>query len=381
MAMTEKQIADTSLTEENRVPLVSVIVPVYNAEKYLDTCLNSLINQTLSNIEIICVNDGSTDHSADILKKYASEDPRITVLSHENRGQGRSRNAGLAVARGKYVMFIDSDDYFELDSCETVVREMEAESADVLMFCNYLEYGTTMLPQLPLGDEKRVFKNGESQSYLFRRLVGFVGEELRNPEKQDKLSSACMKSYRRDMLSEHKILFEDNKIIGTAEDVLFNIDVFSVANKCIYVPTVLYHYIRTNDTSFTTKYRENLHIKHNAFMEAIRKRISSNEYALAHAELFQQALQNRYAISIISLGLFETNCPCSGSEKVKKIKTLMNRPGYRQAVKQLPLRPLAIYWKVFFLCVKARAAWAVTVLLLTIQSLRKRRKKANRSQA
>ncbi len=364
--------------EKKREPLISIIVPVYNAEKYLEVCLDSLQNQTLDQVEIICVNDGSTDHSLDILSQYASKNPKITVLSHENKGLGLTRNAGLAVARGKYVMFVDSDDYIELDSCETVFREMEAESADVLMFCNYLEYGSTRIPQFPLGNERQIFDNGRCQSFLFRHLVGFIDDELRNPEKQDKLSSACMKCYRRDMLRDCKIFFEDNKIIGSAEDVLFNIDVFAVADTCVYIPTALYHYIRTNDMSITAKYRENLHVKHDALIDAIQKRISVSKYASAHTEIFQRALQNRYAISIISLGLNEANCPCSFWGKVKKIKTLMNRPGYRQAVKQLPIRPMASYWKVFFVCVKMRAAWAVTLLLTAIKSLRARRKKVKK---
>lgn len=364
--------------DTTREPLISVIVPVYNAERYLDGCLGSLQSQTLDRIEIICVNDGSTDGSEEILRRYASRDPRFVVLSHENRGLGRTRNAGLAIARGRYIMFVDSDDYIELNSCETVFREMESESADVLMFCSYLEYDHTMIPQRPLGDQRRCFENGESQSFLFRHLVGFVGGELRAPEKQDKLTSACMKGYRRGMLTDHGILFGDNRVIGSAEDALFNIDVFAVADKCVYIPTVLYHYIRTNEASITTVYREKLHEKHARFMEEIRKRIKENAYAADHAELFERAYRNRYAISILSLGLNEANCDCSFGGKVKKIKILMNRPGYREAVKQLPLRPMAGYWKVFFLCVKMRAAFAVTLLLTAIKSLRARRKKVKK---
>ncbi len=97
---------------------VSIIVPVYNSEKYLKKCLDSLVNQTLKDIEIIVVNDGSTDQSQSIIKKYASQDKRVKLINKKNGGQASARNLGLAQAKGEYIIFIDSDDYAEEDMCE-----------------------------------------------------------------------------------------------------------------------------------------------------------------------------------------------------------------------------------------------------------------------
>ena len=96
-------------------PKVSVIIPVYNVEQYLRECLNSVIKQTLKEIEIICVDDGSTDNSLDILKEYAEKDHRITIITQKNLHAGVARNAGLSIAKGEYLSFLDSDDFFELN--------------------------------------------------------------------------------------------------------------------------------------------------------------------------------------------------------------------------------------------------------------------------
>ena len=97
---------------------ISVIVPVYNVEKYLKKCLNSLINQTLNDIEIICVDDGSTDSSIEILKEFELKDDRIIVISQKNEGAATSRNKGINLAKGEYISFVDSDDWLELDAFE-----------------------------------------------------------------------------------------------------------------------------------------------------------------------------------------------------------------------------------------------------------------------
>lgn len=99
-------------------PLISIIVPVYNTEQYLSKCLDSLINQTYKNIEIICVNDGSTDNSADILNEYDKKDKRVRMISQKNCGLSATRNTGLKNCCGEYVMFLDSDDWIDFDTCE-----------------------------------------------------------------------------------------------------------------------------------------------------------------------------------------------------------------------------------------------------------------------
>ena len=116
---------------------VSIIVPVYNVEKYLSKCLESLINQTLKDIEIICVNDGSTDNSLSILKEYANKDSRIKIIDKQNEGVSVARNTGIEVATGEYLIFVDSDDYLVENACEKALNTIEHNNSDICIFGHY----------------------------------------------------------------------------------------------------------------------------------------------------------------------------------------------------------------------------------------------------
>lgn len=120
-------------------PKVSVIVPVYNVEKYLRQCLDSIINQTLDDIEIICVDDGSTDGSLSILREYTNKDSRIYILQQQNLRAGIARNNGLKIAKGKYLSFLDSDDFFELDMLEKMYNKAEEDKSDIVI-CSWNSY-------------------------------------------------------------------------------------------------------------------------------------------------------------------------------------------------------------------------------------------------
>ena len=117
--------------------LVSVIVPVYNCERYISACLDSIINQTLRDIEIVCVNDGSTDSSLDILKSYATSDSRIVVIDQDNMGPGGARNTGLYNSSGKYVIFIDSDDYIDSTMLEKLCTISEKNITEITICKSY----------------------------------------------------------------------------------------------------------------------------------------------------------------------------------------------------------------------------------------------------
>ncbi len=122
---------------------VSVIVPVYNVEQYLSACLHSCVNQTLYDIEIICVNDGSTDGSLAILQAFAQRDHRVKIIDKPNGGLSSARNAGIDQANGEMIMFLDSDDYLSLNACERVWTETLEAPTDVIIF------GTRIFPNSP----------------------------------------------------------------------------------------------------------------------------------------------------------------------------------------------------------------------------------------
>ena len=122
------------MTWSENMPKVSVVIPVYNVEKFLKECLNSIINQSLEDIEIICVDDGSTDNSPKILKEYSLKDNRIKIISQENGGHAVATNNGMALANGKYLYLMDSDDILELNALEELYEYAENKNVDFVLF-------------------------------------------------------------------------------------------------------------------------------------------------------------------------------------------------------------------------------------------------------
>lgn len=353
-------------------PSISIIVPVYNAEKYLCKCLDSLLEQTISNIEVICINDGSLDDSQNILQTYASKDRRVIICSQTNQGQGIARNKGLDMARAPFVMFVDSDDYLEKNACEIALKEIQESDVDVVIFCNNLEYADKQIPQYVLGQERRVFTEEETKTLLLRRQLGLVGKELKCPETQDKLSPVCTKIYKTDLIRQHNIRFVSNQTVGPCEDSLFNIDYLLVASKSLYIPMVLYHYIRTNASSSTSVRKEKLNERFDSFFRLVRDRIEAAELSNDQRIQYNKALNNRYAISMIQLGLNSVVDQASFSEQKKRVKELLTRESYQTPIKRLSVWHMKLHWKIFFLLAKCRNSLLLTLLLRIIQKIRQR---------
>ena len=114
--------------------LISIIVPIYNSEKYLKQCLDSLLQQSYTNIEIICIDDGSKDCSSEIVEEYMRYDNRVKLIKQENAGVSRTRNNGINYAQGEYIMFVDSDDWIDLNTCETALNSIIINDADTVMW-------------------------------------------------------------------------------------------------------------------------------------------------------------------------------------------------------------------------------------------------------
>ena len=190
------------------MPKVSVIIPVYNTEKYLEKCLESVCNQTLSDIEIICINDCSTDNSLEILNRYAADDERIKIINFpENRGAAAARNAGIDVATGEYIGFVDSDDYPDLDFYEKLHNRAKETGADVA---------------------KGNYKSAKD---------GYVDEYLNEKIKEDKNNFAyayCSAIFKRDIIIKNNLCFPD---LSDMEDPVFTINFALAANKVEIVDT------------------------------------------------------------------------------------------------------------------------------------------------
>ena len=219
---------------------VSIIVPVYNVEKYLDECILSILNQTYRDIEVLIVDDGSTDESGKKVDDYSLKDDRIKAFHKENGGQALARNLGLKNATGKYICFIDSDDYYEPDFVEKVVNALAGNDADMI-FCNYYSCYTDR--DVP-GSRLREIENGKvftPDKYLYL-LYAFSGV----------YSYVWNKIYKKE-------IFEDLEFQQMlCEDAQIMLSVCDRCKKIVFISDVLYHYRRRKSSAVNAKHESML---------------------------------------------------------------------------------------------------------------------------
>lgn len=229
-------------------PMVSVIVPIYNAEKYMYKCIESIQNQSLKNIEIILINDGSTDNSGTIADEYAKKDKRIKVIHQENSGPSVARNKGIEIATGKYIGFVDIDDYIEPTMYEELYNSAYYKNIQVAM-CGYIEKY--------LYDESYMVVKSNLQSNKVYDEEGIKKNIISTFAKNENYGfySMCNKIYLREWLVNSSIKIDINRDHG--EDWWFNINVLSKISSFIYIDRQLYNYVHVNPNSLMFKYREN----------------------------------------------------------------------------------------------------------------------------
>lgn len=227
---------------EDNNPLISVIVPVYNVQKYVDRCIKSLINQTYQNIEIILVDDGSTDKSSDICKRYNNKYPNIIYYRKKNGGLSSARNMGLSLASGQFLMFVDSDDYVDNDYCISAVENQSQFNADIVIFGYYRE-STTTSTYLTLGNKSRRLSAGDASTDLIND------------------SYAWNKLYRKE-------LFQDvHYPVGkTYEDGYTTYRLYDKARVISYCAHATYHYVETGQSIVSSKSADNIRDQYGAIV-------------------------------------------------------------------------------------------------------------------
>ncbi len=346
--------------------LISIIIPIYNSEKYLKKCLDSLTNQTYTNLEIICVNDGSTDTSGDILAQYEKTDSRIKIITIPNGGISNARNTGNNYVTGQYIMYIDSDDWIEPQTCEKALIAAKNFNADVV-FWNYVrEFDSASKPQYIYGNTDKIFETKAQIEQLRQKFFGPYGEELANPEKLDSIVTVWGKLYRSDLIINNKVSFINTKEV-VAEDLLFNVYAFSNVQRAVYLSDCFYHYRKTNLKSFTKKHSSNFMYRLTALYDYLEKYIVDNSCS----QTFTSALNNRQCLNIIGIGMNLLQSDNSINKK-KEIKKILCCDRFINASKTLSLKHFPLHWKIFFLLVKLKFSYGVYIMLKLIRYLKNR---------
>lgn len=228
----------------NKIPKVSIIIPVFNPGKLLHRCLNSVINQSLKEIEVICVDDGSSDDSPKILDEYAKNDSRIKVFHQKNKGAGFSRNKAINESDGEYIMFVDSDDWIDKDMCKKLYNHAQKLNSDLVVF-------DALWHTLDGINEFKFFSSNEFKenykSFIFNYRF------IKNKIMLGSYGVIWSKFYKSSFIKDNDIQFPQHKIYN---DVEFHFKTTLLAKSITYFPEPFYHYIRLGQPSLQTTFRE-----------------------------------------------------------------------------------------------------------------------------
>lgn len=358
--------------------MISVIIPVYNAEPYLNRCIDSVLASAYSDFEIILVNDGSTDRSPDICRAYARNDSRVVFLSQENRGVSAARNRGLEAARGEWIVFLDSDDFIT-DDYLSLTADKAYGQQDLILF-RFAKHassasrptpgetdcglsgtadsglsGTTacadavhLSPDFATGSDAIVpdrapnVRDGQSagssseKAFLYRgrEMLDLISRILVPRPLAESCSpdfrTPCARAYRRSLIERYSIRFSPDIRIG--EDLLFNLEYQLRAKSCAYVPKTVYFYDIHGDSS-SHHFNPGLRQNHGRLLEAVREALEKNGmFPRLQRDYCSYALENLTYVLIREI--FSPLSTRKYRESRRLCREMRRSPLYRQAMRQ-----------------------------------------------
>lgn len=293
---------------------VSIIIPVYNVQAYLKKCLDSVLNQTFKDIEIILINDGSTDDSLNICEEYSKRDNRIKIIDKENEGVSKTRNLGLLRAQGEYISFIDSDDWVEPNMIEELYNSAISNNAEFCM-CNYIKESNSKSLYIDSGTYKKVLEGNDIKNYLLIPLI-----EREDNQKEHILAGfrgPWGKLFKKDIIEKYNIKFKKDLIIG--EDFIFNLEILACTKKVVINEGFYYHYL-TNDNSATMRYKKD------CWNSIYRNTILYLEDFLKKNKLYLEAKDkvNKLIIKYFLMSIMNEGRKDNPKKIIEKINTIRN---------------------------------------------------------
>jgi len=297
---------------------ISIIIPVYNVEDFLPKCLDSVINQTYKNIEIIVINDETPDNSQRIIDEYIINDNRIVSIIHKkNKGLGGARNTGINVATGDYIFFLDSDDWIENTAIETLIDEIKKNNSDIIKFGRINKYPSLEEIWLP-SHKNNICKNGWND----------ITESLKN---RNFNSICCTNIYRTELIQQNKIIFPEKLLF---EDFYFTIQTHIYAKKISYIDKPLYYWRKEREGSITFNINDR-------DIEVCKSIQLVEEFLIKkNRNDILNSSQYHFLIYTWSAGTTIYRYLKTKSEKKKKnriIKYIVENMYFRQSLKKIPL--------------------------------------------
>ncbi|MFR1824095.1 MAG: glycosyltransferase family 2 protein [Clostridium saudiense] len=310
---------------------VSILIPVYNTEKTLSRCLESVINQSLEEIEIIITNDGSVDGSQSIIDNYIKKDNRIKCFYQENSGLGATRNNGIEIARGEYIAFLDSDDYVDLDYYEKMYEIAKIKNADMVI-SGYVERYRDKSKDRIVG-----FNNLNKEEYCIDVLNGNIAGFSWN------------KLYRRELINKNKLKFPLRSELENVEDQYFTIRCLLLANDIVFMDKSYINYC-INVNSIVQSYQPTLIKDVIKLYDKNLKFVKENSNCTSYIEAMNENLV-KSIISIIN-NEFKVTRKCSNNEKLKSIKSILEYHQYCKIIASVRLKNLSTLDKIYYILLK-----------------------------
>lgn len=329
------------------MPKISIILPIYNVEKYLDECLKSVTHQTLKDIEIICVIDASPDHSIDVCEKWQTKDKRIVIVDEKvNKGLGLTRNVGLKYVHGEYVAFVDSDDYIDVEMYERMYDYAQENSLDTC-FCDYLRDTDGVISESKEPKDSFTCLGREDvDEYLFDML----GPLPEYPSDVKHLVSVWRGIYSMKIIRRFGVRFESERL-NASEDIPFNIDYLMKAERIGYIPFKGYYY-RYNPVSLSRGYTHKKFQAYQYLLNEVKERLEtycdSRRWKLHYERFVFYTL--RCIIKYEAIKDIDGN-------KMNNIRMRCDDSMMIPLYKDYPYKRFHIKQRVFFFCMKHRLVW------------------------
>lgn len=348
-------------TEKN--PFISIIVPVYNVEKYLNQCVDSVLNQTFKNFELILVDDGSKDGSPNICDKYLKKDSRVIVIHQKNGGQVKARKAGLEIAKGEYLFFVDSDDWLEFDALEVACKSAVDNDADIVTFDGYFCYSNGRKLPVKQSVKSGVFDKQAMINEIYPQMI-YSGRFFYFGI----YAAMWNKIFRKSLLYPNMI--NVNPLLKIGEDGVTTFSSFLDAKRiCVLNDAHLYDY-RDNNFSITRSYCPNQFDNAKLLIQTLREvNLEKNVFDLSE-QIDYYYMYNVYSIFIEE---FYYKFKKSFLSRIKYLKQIANEESVLEAVKKINYDNMPTTFRLFFSNLKRNKFWSL--ILLTVFVAYKKRYK------
>lgn len=338
--------------------IVSVIIPVYNTEKYIDRCLESVLNQTYSNIEIILIDDGSKDNSGKLCDSYASIDNRIKVIHKKNQGLGMARNTGIDNCTGKYLMFIDSDDYIELDMIEKLYKSIKKENSDIC-YCDFnrVQDGK-VISEGHLEHLAGLYKGEKINEIIIPNIIGGAPSD-----KNDDIIGWSVCKCLFDTKIARKVKFHSEREM-ISEDIIFQLDYLHNVNRVSVIPNALYNYC-INGNSLSRTYREDRFEKiKKLYNEQIKRLESLSCLSLAKIRA------DRMLISNIRMELMIDVVALEKEKSIDIIRGIIDDELVKKVISEYPINKLPLKQRIFAFLIKHKKYKSIFFLVKSYTNFR-----------